>query len=124
MKTQEQFFEGVRGLVGAGDHTPTPWHVGMKPGPMLYAEDGAQVADLRSPSSLSEESRANAQHIVRCVNSHDALVEALESARLLLEECLEMRPMEMHDLIMSAGEEVEAFAREALDLATGKDGTK
>lgn len=28
-------------------HTPGPWHIGMRPGPMVYGQLGEQVADCR-----------------------------------------------------------------------------
>lgn len=28
-------------------HTSGPWHIGMKPGPMIYGQRGEQIADCR-----------------------------------------------------------------------------
>lgn len=65
-------------------HTPLPWHVGMKPGPILYGPKGEQVADLIDDPAITpeillskEENRANAAYIVQCCNSFPDLVEAL-----------------------------------------------
>lgn len=59
-------------------HTPTPWKIGLNPGPMIYAtKQGVQVADLTF--DVVSERHANALHIVKCVNSHDSLIAALES---------------------------------------------
>lgn len=43
-------------------HTPGPWHVGMKPGPIIYGTKGDQVADLRGFLDI-EETSANARLI-------------------------------------------------------------
>lgn len=56
-------------------NTKLPWHVGMKPGPMVYGPLGEQIADCRG----LDESGYNANHIVRCVNAHDELVSTLKS---------------------------------------------
>lgn len=42
-------------------HTPGPWHVGMRPGPMIYAKDGGWVA--RCDLSLMSDQAANARLI-------------------------------------------------------------
>ncbi len=44
-------------------HTPGPWRVGMRPGPMVYGLYGAQVADCRSPSAEGSEAGYNARLI-------------------------------------------------------------
>jgi hypothetical protein len=41
-------------------HTPGPWHIGMKPGPMIYGSDSSQVADLRGDLLDRGEAQANA----------------------------------------------------------------
>lgn len=43
--------------------TPGPWHVGMRPGPIIYGEKGEQVADLCARLVPDEETRANARLI-------------------------------------------------------------
>jgi hypothetical protein len=37
----------MKGLIMNTKHTAGPWHVGMKPGPIIYGPNGEQVADLR-----------------------------------------------------------------------------
>lgn len=37
------------------------WHVGMKPGPIVYGSKGEQIADYRSPSNEHAENLANAR---------------------------------------------------------------
>jgi hypothetical protein len=66
-------------------YTPTPWKtVGET---LVYGQDNYCIAATMSDHWVSnrdiDESLANAQHIVRCINSHDDLVSALKS--LLLE---------------------------------------
>lgn len=40
-------------------HTPAPWHVGMKPGPMIYGPSGEQVADLSARMVPDSETLGN-----------------------------------------------------------------
>lgn len=55
-------------------HTPTPWHNKYY---YIYDENGNDIADSISSKSFGL-SEANAAHIVKCVNMHDELVEALK----------------------------------------------
>ncbi|HXP63987.1 MAG TPA: hypothetical protein VN815_00815 [Steroidobacteraceae bacterium] len=61
------------------EHTPTPWFV---MGNSIQTKGGNYIADLSSPRG-SQERDANAAFIVKAVNNHDALVEALT-------ECLDV----------------------------------
>lgn len=45
-------------------HTPGPWHVGMRPGPMIYGADSAQVADMRGDLLARDEAAANVRLVV------------------------------------------------------------
>lgn len=58
-------------------HTPTPWEAESD---SVWHEDFGRVALLAAPHHPDGEkiASANAAHVVKCVNSHDALVEALE----------------------------------------------
>ena len=57
-------------------HTPGPWHIGMKPGPMVYGPSGEQAADLRCGAMLpSDEARAN----LRLIAAAPELLAALEA---------------------------------------------
>lgn len=78
-------------------HTPTPWadpRFDGAPGSIWTTDGSKQIAscdwrDAEGNNTCAEladsmdERRANAAHIVRCVNAHDALVAAAE--RLILE---------------------------------------
>lgn len=44
-------------------HTPGPWHIGMKPGPMIYGPKGEQVADISGELLDRAELVANAKLI-------------------------------------------------------------
>lgn len=69
-------------------HTPTPWHPAYDRGCELIMafRNGreAVLAEVGAETDTSyEEDRANAAFIVRAVNSHDALVKALEAVQRL-----------------------------------------
>lgn len=55
--------------------SPTPWNVGPHYKTDVYSRDG-RVAEcqLQTPRGV-----ANAMHIVKCVNAHEALVAALKA---------------------------------------------
>ena len=56
------------------EHTPGPWHIGMKPGPMVYGPSGEQVVGLQDVAMLTKGERdANARLIAA---SPDLLVAA------------------------------------------------
>ena len=54
-------------------HTPGPWHVGMRPGPIIYGPIGEQVADLRGPTLEKDESIANTHLIASAPDLLSAL---------------------------------------------------
>lgn len=56
-------------------YTPAPWHVGMKPGPIVYGPLGEQVADLRSDLLPKDEHLSN----LKLITSAPILLEALEA---------------------------------------------
>jgi hypothetical protein len=64
-------------------YTKGPWHIGMKPGPMVYGPLGEQIVGINVMLDQPEVT-ANALRIVQCVNSHDELVEALRECYALL----------------------------------------
>ena len=57
--------------------TQLPWHIGMKPGPMVYGPLGEQVADCRGLLE-THESCINATYIVGVCNAYPDLLEALK----------------------------------------------
>jgi hypothetical protein len=62
-------------------HTPGPWHIGMKPGPIIYGPSGEQVACLFPAMLDNQENKANA----RLIAAAPALLEALqETLRVLV----------------------------------------
>lgn len=66
-------------------HTPAPWTAHMNSSYwQIDADDFGQIGDLCASSAAGPEygcslelGEANAKHIVKCVNAHDALVTAL-----------------------------------------------
>lgn len=62
-------------------HTPTPWQVGGHNKCTVYDKFGQRIANSFEGVPVVEKSdgtcAANAEFIVRCVNSHEALVQAL-----------------------------------------------
>jgi len=69
------------------EHTKTPWHTGGIGNHIVFDSDGYAVANATVFHGKQEdgESAANADHIVKCVNSHDALVDAVKAALKRLE---------------------------------------
>lgn len=57
------------------EHTPTPWKVYLYGGVQIGQEDTGEA--VCSMWGDKQEGEANASHIVKCVNMHDELVEAL-----------------------------------------------
>ena len=58
-------------------HTPAPWH--LRGGYSIFGGD-REIGIVWKGDTIEEKplDEANASHIMRCVNSHDALVAALE----------------------------------------------
>ena len=63
-------------------HTKGPWHVGMKPGPMIYGPAGEQIADLRSSRDLLQMDEALSN--MKLIQHAPELLEALQKASVLL----------------------------------------
>ena len=71
-------------------HTPTPWiHLEGGDGHFSITGDGKEVA-FTPPDYPFVHARANAAHIVRCVNSHDDLLAACQEASTRLQMCLKL----------------------------------
>ena len=60
------------------EHTPTSWETTFTL--RLQGANGFIIGGVHSPCGTREIDAANAAHIVRCVNSHDALVAACRVA--------------------------------------------
>jgi hypothetical protein len=56
------------------EHTPTPWMVEATARAFYIA---AGESELVGSTTIDDTGKANAEHIVRCVNLHDELVAAL-----------------------------------------------
>ena len=57
-------------------HTPGPWHVGLKPGTMVYGPQGEQIVGLNVMLD-SDEVLANAKFIAAAPAMYDALQQSL-----------------------------------------------
>ncbi len=55
-------------------HTPGPWHVGLKPGPMVYGPQGEQIVGLNVMLDR-DEVLANAKFIAAAPAMYEALKE-------------------------------------------------
>jgi hypothetical protein len=68
-------------------HTPTPWFAGTECSEDYYYSGYCiGTAINKADVCFYGVEKANAAHIVRCVNSHDALVGALKGVRGVVEE--------------------------------------
>jgi len=111
-------------------HTPTPWFVGCQ-NDALFIVSGrppalnndhpwheaprVAVARVYGPAEgdcLPVNADANAAFIVRAVNSHEALVEALSNLVGVIDECQDIDPI---------NSDYYAAARAAISLAKGED---
>lgn len=92
-------------------YTGGPWHLGMKPGPMIYGTQGEQVADLRGDLLDKGEALANA----KLISAAPELFEALQS---LLR--LQVKGHELQDRLQfsDAGRDVLAKCRAAIERAS------
>lgn len=62
-------------------HTPPPWHVGMRPGPIVYGSLGEQIADCRAMVVSGEAGRnanliAAAPELLEAVKDYAKLIHA------------------------------------------------
>jgi len=76
-------------------HTPGPWFVDEDDPHSLYAPDGDAdpwfVAEAAYDCGPDVSGKANAAHIVKCVNAYDELVGALQRAEWALGVLIEER---------------------------------
>ena len=56
------------------NHTPGPWHVGLKPGPMVYGPQGEQIVGINVMLD-GDEVLANAKFIAAAPAMYEALRE-------------------------------------------------
>ena len=61
-------------------HTPGPWHVGLKPGPMVYGPQGEQIVGLNVMLD-SDEVLANAKFIATAPAMYKTIQHLLEWAK-------------------------------------------
>ncbi|CAN7497083.1 hypothetical protein LJR231_003495 [Phyllobacterium sp. LjRoot231] len=64
--------------MNAPSHTPTPWHLASASNKFIADAEGIIVARASVHAITSHDYAAdNAKHIVKCVNAHDDLLNAL-----------------------------------------------
>jgi hypothetical protein len=66
----------MKGTIKMTPKTALPWHIGMKPGPIIYGPLGEQVADCRGLLD-THEACINTTYIVGACNAYPELIEAL-----------------------------------------------
>lgn len=59
-------------------HTPTPWYYDEEKGEVRCEERDYLIANIEPQDITEPEDLFNGEHIVKCVNSHDVLVESLK----------------------------------------------
>ena len=59
-------------------HTPGPWHIGLKPGPLVYGPQGEQIVGLNVMLD-SDEVLANAKFIAAAPAMYEALLLAVQA---------------------------------------------
>ena len=68
------------------NHKPTPWKI-LNTNHTIVSKNNECIAEYNNRRWSHDQCQANAAFIVRAVNSHDALVEALEKSRIQHNEC-------------------------------------
>ena len=86
-------------------YTALPWHIGMKPGPMIYGLDGEQVADCRGLLD-TRESCLNTTYILNACNAYPSMLSLLRRAADSLHEYCSDVNGDMND---SLGTEIENY---------------
>lgn len=96
-------------------HTPTPWqvipHIGTRLPDKIFmivgaseivcGDDGICVPDNMNDRSFVED-EANMHHIVKCVNMHDELVEAITSVVMASEQWNYKKDIDAFNLLSDA----------------------
>ena len=101
-------------------HMPTPWQVKKAPQARLYhvcGRDGSSYSTDTLDLAAECQRKVEAEHIVLCVNSHDALVEVLKRCVSVFEKIREGKAVPEALQIGLIGPLL--LAREALERATG-----
>ena len=83
-------------------HTPTPWHYQEKSDAYTHIVRSGDRFILQLSQDTSGEAEATARFIVKAVNSHDALVKALQKIADLPPADKAMRPVKDHRQIAIA----------------------
>jgi hypothetical protein len=79
-------------------HTPTPWRTDGRvifnnPGNVIAATVNKDWPHGYKTSIASEEERANAAYIVKCVNAHEELLNTLQYVRKFYQDNFDIMPV-------------------------------
>lgn len=96
-------------------HTPGPWHVGLKPGPMVYGPQGEQIVGLNVMLD-SDEVLANAKFIATAPAMYAALQQLARVEQLRKQAVTEN---DYVDLVL-ADSKLQQLAQAVLAQAEGK----
>lgn len=91
--------------------TPGPWHVGMKPGPIVYGPQGEQVANMHVAMLDQDEHKANA----RLIAAAPDLLETLKHLRAEIRAVIKFDVKKHYSLIVA-----DVAADKAIAKAEGK----
>lgn len=106
-------------------HTPTPWNICDSTPSMIEAGDEIIAQSLDVDADVGRQIKwANAAYIVRCVNSHEALVEYYRAAESFAftsghEDATVEQERAAEERFERAGDAVRKLMREGLLAAAG-----
>ena len=97
-------------------HTPGPWHVGLKPGPLVYGPQGEQIVGLNVMLD-SDEVLANAKFIAAAPAMYEALQQLAHVEQLRKQAVTEN---DYVDLVL-ADSKLQQLAQAVLAQAEGNE---
>ena len=103
------------------ERTPAPWECKYFPKHRIRITGGTastKICDLALWDVNYGEQMANAAFIIRAVNSHDALVEALEAEDILIRKAQELLCLYLHP---DSGKDANEVVSELLGLLDGPE---
>jgi len=96
-------------------YTPSQYHVGMKPGPIVYGPLGEMVADCHIATNTREDNCNHAAYIVRACNHFEGLLDAAKSAHAAISEIIDAEdPFDMPPAWLDDLEQAIAASEEDL----------
>lgn len=95
-------------------HTPGPWHAGVKPSGFVYDSKGAQIADCQAMLGI-EEAKAN----VRLIAAAPELLELLAQLADALAECQDYAYHDLDPVEKPPYADIIDMAQTAINKARG-----